>query len=131
MAPGRFRSGVALVAVGLAASMLVAPATAEVVRGTSEGDRLVGTPRHDVLTGRKGDDRLSGKGGADRLVGGSGADKMLGGSGYDELRGGADDDVINARDGGPDLIICGRGEDRAVVDAIEDGVFDCEEVIEP
>jgi uncharacterized protein YodC (DUF2158 family) len=47
------------------------------------------------------------------------------------MRGGGSDDVIDARDGGPDMIICGRGDDRAIVDAVEDGVYDCEEVDEP
>ena len=118
-------------AIGLAASLLAMPAVAEVIRGTEGADRLAGTAKRDVLKGRKGDDRLSGKAGRDILVGGGGADKLFGGTGFDTLRGGNDDDVINARDGEPDLIICGRGVDRAVVDAVEDGVFDCEEVSEP
>jgi Ca2+-binding RTX toxin-like protein len=130
MRAGRVRFGAALLAI-LAASLLALPAVAEVVRGTQQADRLAGTPKRDVLEGRMGDDRLSGKSGRDILVGGGGADKLLGGPAYDLLRGGGGDDVINARDGEPDLIICGRGVDRAVVDAVEDGVFDCEEVSEP
>ncbi len=41
------------------------------------------------------------------------------------------DDVIYARDGGNDEINCGAGNDVAIVDANEDGVYDCEEVREP
>jgi Ca2+-binding RTX toxin-like protein len=131
MRAGRVRTGAALLAIGLATSLLAMPAVAEVIRGTDQGDRLAGTSKRDVLKGRKGDDRLSGKSGRDILVGGGGADKLFGGPGFDLLRGGNDDDVISARDGEPDLIICGRGLDRAVVDSVEDGVFDCEEVSEP
>jgi Ca2+-binding RTX toxin-like protein len=127
----RSRSGAVLVIALLTASILAVPALAEVIRGTEEGDRLVGTHRADKLLGRQGDDRLSGKAGADYLIGGSGADKLVGGPGFDELRGGGADDVIAARDGASDTIICGRGVDRVFVDEVEDGVFDCEEVIEP
>jgi hypothetical protein len=40
-------------------------------------------------------------------------------------------DVIDARDGTEDEINCGDGEDTAIVDGAEEGVIDCEEVIEP
>ena len=41
------------------------------------------------------------------------------------------DDAIYARDGGNDEINCGAGNDVAIVDASEDGVYDCEVVREP
>ena len=127
----RSRSGAILVIALLTASILAVPALAQVIRGTGDGDRLVGTQRADKITGRKGDDRINGKNGADYLIGGSGADKLIGGPGFDELRGGGAADVIDARDGEADTIICGRGIDRVSVDEVEDGVYDCEEVIEP
>ena len=40
-------------------------------------------------------------------------------------------DTIEARDGGNDEINCGDGNDVAIVDATEDGVYDCEVVREP
>ena len=127
----RSRSGAILVIALVSASLLVVPALADVIRGTQQGDRLVGTQRADKINARKGDDVVKGKRGADFLIGGAGDDRIVGGPGFDEMRGGGAADVINARDGIPDTIICGRGVDRALVDEVEDGVFDCEEVIEP
>jgi Ca2+-binding RTX toxin-like protein len=127
----RSRSGAILAIAFLTASLLAVPALADVIRGTEQGDRLVGTHRADKINARQGDDVVKGKRGADFLIGGAGADRIVGGPGFDEMRGGGADDVIDARDDTPDTIICGRGVDRALVDEVEDGVFDCEEVIEP
>jgi Ca2+-binding RTX toxin-like protein len=106
--------------------------------GTQGDDRLVGTRHGDVLKGFGGDDTLIGGRGSDVLIGGKGNDKMRGGPGRDEfnMRDGVQlsapgDDVIDARDGGNDEINCGAGNDVAIVDANEDGVYDCEEVREP
>jgi Ca2+-binding RTX toxin-like protein len=106
--------------------------------GSTHGERLVGT---------KGDDVLEGGGGNDVLIGGRGRDLLIGGRGIDVLRGGGGHDGFNmkhgvqiaapgrdriyARDGVPDEINCGAGRDLAVVDAVEDGVYDCEVVREP
>src|SRR6476619_1117019 len=84
---------------------------------------------------------------ADKLVGGKGADVLIGGKGPDTLRGGPGRDGFNmrdgvqlaapgrdkidARDGGKDEINCGAGNDVAIVDATEDGVYDCEVVRQP
>jgi Ca2+-binding RTX toxin-like protein len=59
------------------------------------------------------------------------AKTINGGPGYDVLKGTAGNDVINARDGGPDTIDCGAGNDTVYVDRSEDGVFNCETVITP
>ncbi|MDX6607678.1 MAG: hypothetical protein QOD14_2218 [Solirubrobacterales bacterium] len=59
------------------------------------------------------------------------AKNINGGPGYDVITGTAGDDVINARDGGPDTIDCGAGNDTVYVDRSEDGVYDCETVITP
>jgi Ca2+-binding RTX toxin-like protein len=59
------------------------------------------------------------------------AQNINGGSGYDVLSGTPGDDVINARDGGPDTIDCGAGNDTVYVDRSEEGVYDCETVIAP
>jgi hypothetical protein len=50
---------------------------------------------------------------------------------YDALNGTPGDDVIHARDGGPDTIDCAAGDDTVYVDRAEDGVFDCETVVTP
>jgi hypothetical protein len=63
---------------------------------------------------------------------------MVGGAGRDEFNavdgkpvGGQGRDVIRARDGRPDVVNCGPGRDVAYVDRVEDGVFNCERVVEP
>lgn len=101
----------------------------------------------DRLVGSEGADRLKGLGGSDVLIGGAGNDVLIGGKGADVLRGGPGRDSLNmragvevaapgrdridARDGGQDEINCGAGRDKAIVDAFEDGVYNCEKVIEP
>lgn len=113
----------------------------------SQGKRVVGTKGPDRLVGTKGADRLKGLAGRDLLIGGAGRDLLIGGKGADVLRGGPGRDGFNmragvelaapgrdridARDGGQDEINCGAGRDKAVVDAFEDGVYNCEKVIEP
>ena len=54
-----------------------------------------------------------------------------GAPGYEVINGTPRDDVIRARDGGPDTIDCGAGDDTVYVDRSEDGVYDCETVITP
>jgi Ca2+-binding RTX toxin-like protein len=102
----------------------------------------------DRLLGTKGDDTLRGLRGRDVLIGGRGRDVLIGGRGADVLRGGRGRDGFNmrdrvqlaapgrdrihARDGRQDEINCGAGgNDLAIVDASEDGVYDCELVREP
>lgn len=126
------RGGVAvLIVAGACVAVGALPAFAEVVRGTAEGDRLVGSVKSDRLNGRSGDDELNGRKGGDILRAGPDDDLLIGGKGFDDLRAATGDDVIRARDGEPDIIDCGVGFDVAVVDGVEDGVFDCEEVREP
>ncbi|MEK6276777.1 MAG: hypothetical protein AABM29_02035, partial [Actinomycetota bacterium] len=76
--------------------------------------------------------------GEDRLLSGPGGGKISGGAGSDEFNeidgeavGGGGNDTIVARDGTEDAINCGPGEDVAIVDSTEDGVIDCETVLEP
>jgi RTX calcium-binding nonapeptide repeat (4 copies) len=106
-----------------------------------------GGPGHDRLVGTKGADELEGLGGPDLLIGGRGDDVLVGGRGHDVLRGGRGrdgfamldgeelpapgGDRISARDGVADEINCGGGVDTAVVDAVEDGVYNCERIVEP
>jgi Ca2+-binding RTX toxin-like protein len=91
-------------------------------------------------------ERFEGGAGADHLEGGWGDDVIVGGSGQDTILGDSDEaycgtfggnctvpqgnDVIEARDGEVDLIDCGVGTDRAVVDA-NDVVANCETVEKP
>ncbi len=131
----RIAAGCVLAIVCLAAG---GGALAVTERGSGADDRLVGG---------KGADRLEGLGGDDLLVGGKGPDLLVGGKGNDRLRGGPGRDGFNmrkgvalaahgrdridARDGGQDEINCGAGNDVAIVDFAENGVYDCEKVKEP
>lgn len=120
------------------AALFAATALAAVREGGRGPDRLVGTKGNDILRGRGGPDVLRGGRGDDVLIGGRGNDVLRGGPGRDSfnMRDGVElaspgNDKIYARDGEPDEINCGAGYDVAVVDAEEDGVIDCERIIEP
>jgi hemolysin type calcium-binding protein len=109
---------VAILAIAVAASVGVAlarsggetnrSAQGKVISGTARADHLVGTRHRDRIDGHGGGDRINGRGAPDNLFGGSGADR------------------IRARDGRQDMIDCGPGKDVAIVDRIENGVYDCE-----
>jgi Ca2+-binding RTX toxin-like protein len=93
--------------------------------GTNRPDSIFGTNGHDAVFARDGGDFVSGRGGADNLNGQDGDDEVLGGWGDDWVKGGRHDDVVAgglgndritggsgdnvilARDGMRDLIVCG------------------------
>ena len=118
----------ALMLVALVLVVLAAPAFADTKRGTSGNDVLRAGDDGTVLIGGAGNDRLIGGDDDDRLYGGPGADRLSGGDDNDRLFGGAGNDVILARDGERDVIRCGAGRDRAVVDR-SDRVIGCEVVL--
>jgi hypothetical protein len=89
------------------------------VRGTGKKDRLRGTVGPDCLRGRGGPDRIKGRAGDDKLFGGRGRDRLAGGDG---------DDLIKARRGSRDRIICGKGRDTAFVDPQRDRWRGCEKI---
>ena len=111
----------------------------DTISGRGGGDVLRGGRGDDSVDGGAGNDTVRGQQGDDTLIGGAGNDNEFGGRGHDRIniaadgaeRGGAGNDVIHARDGTSDEISCGSGRDRAIVDRAEDGVFDCETVVEP
>lgn len=122
-----FRSGVAgliLVCLLVAAG----PALAKILKGTSGDDKLIGSKNGDKLIGRGGDDILRSSEGGDFILGNAGHDFIKSGKGFDEIRAGRGDDEIHVRDGKPDQIDCGPGEDTVLADEVEEGVFDCENV---
>lgn len=139
--------------IGVAAS-LRGSGGPDTIKGTSSGDRISGRGGPDRLIGRGGRDRIRGGRGGDLLAGGGQRDKLSGGRGDDQIRGGPGtdklfggrgrdgfnvrngvllgspgNDVIRARDGSADEIDCGDGFDKAFVDDVEDGVYNCEKVI--
>jgi hypothetical protein len=109
------------------------------IRGRGGGDSLRGGRGNDSVDGGAGNDSIRGQKGGDTLIGGPGNDNEFGGRGHDRINitarrgetGGAGNDVIHARDGTADEISCGSGRDKAIVDRAEDGVFDCETILEP
>jgi hypothetical protein len=96
--------------------------------GTSKGEYLAGGGHDDVIFGMGGNDTLLGGAGDDRIYGGPGNDIITGGSGADHLYGGPGSDTIYAADGERDVVDCGPGKDRAVVDAV-DATVNCEVVV--
>jgi Putative metal-binding motif/RTX calcium-binding nonapeptide repeat (4 copies) len=87
----------------------------------------VSTPMQ--IAGGTGNDQLSGGAGADVLAGGAGDDTLTGGAGADSFFGEAGDDVIEARDGVPERIACGAGDDQARND-FTDILAECERGID-
>jgi hypothetical protein len=121
------------------ANLVVGTSGADVLTGTAAGDRLRGLGGRDRLTGGDGDDCLVGGRGRDRLGGGAGNDKLTGGSGRDALTGGpglnaydagGGRDRVDARNGVKETVRCGKGRDRARLDA-DDVARRCERVSRP
>lgn len=101
------------------ADVLRGTRAADVIRARGGGDRVYGRGGNDRLYGQGGSDRLVGNAGNDRLYGGVGGDYLVGGFGVDRLYGGGGRDRIQARDGRADLVNCGPGPDRALVDLLD------------
>ncbi len=97
--------------------------------GTSKSDYLAGSGYDDVIYGLGGNDTLLGGQGDDRLYGGPGNDVLIGGPGADKLYGGAGSDTILAVDGERDIVDCGPGRDKAVVDTVDIVHKNCEVVV--
>lgn len=145
----RVKLGVLAGIAAVAAVPALAQESGPTITGTKGPDAVKGTSGAETLKGGKGNDKLRARGGDDTLIGGKGKDNLKaskgddeafggkgpdtvnGGGGFDVLSGDAGSDVIRARNGEPDEIDCGDGNDRAIVDAEEDGVFDCETLAEP
>lgn len=96
--------------------------------GTNGPNYLAGGGGDDVLLGRGGNDTLLGGAGDDLLDGGRGNDVLIGGAGSDRLLGGPGSDTIIANDGEKDVVDCGAGVDRAVVDSVDVVNANCEKV---
>jgi Ca2+-binding RTX toxin-like protein len=96
--------------------------------GTSKTEYLAGGGHDDTIFGLGGNDTLLGGAGDDVIYGGAGNDIITGGAGADRLYGGPGSDTIYAVDDERDIIDCGPGNDRAVVDAVDKAV-NCEVVV--
>lgn len=114
-------------------SNLSGPGAVAVVRALGGNDRVVGEDGSEDLDGGAGDDYLEGGKGHDTLTGGPGKDIIFGDEtdtscnpSFPESCVRYGNDVIQARDGEVDQISCGRGADRALVDAADVVAADCE-----
>ena len=96
--------------------------------GTSKSEYLAGGGHDDTIFGLGGNDTLLGGAGDDVIYGGAGNDIITGGAGADRLYGGPGSDTIYAVDNERDIVDCGPGNDRAVVDAV-DKTVNCEVVV--
>jgi len=82
----------------------------ERVVGTPDPDIVQGSDRTDVIETADGNDVIEPRGGADTVAAGAG------------------DDTILARDGVRDLVACGDGSDRAVLDDVDATDGSCEDI---
>ena len=93
----------------------------------------------EAVQGGRGNDVLTGNGRSNRLFGGGGNDRLLGRGGSDVLVGGGGDDRLDAREGATakggaaqagsvDRVVCGGGNDTALVDPVDVVDPDCENV---
>lgn len=64
------------------------------------------------------------------VSGGAGDDEVYGDPGSELIAGGRGDDFIEAKDGKPDYVACGPGEDTASTDSSDRAADDCETVYE-
>ena len=94
----------------------------------------------ESVQGGRGNDVLTGNGRANRLFGGGGKDRLRGKGGSDVLIAGDGDDSIDAREGATatgraaqtgsvDRVVCGGGNDTALVDPVDVVDPDCENVV--
>jgi beta-lactamase regulating signal transducer with metallopeptidase domain len=103
-------------------------AAGETIYGYAGADDLRGGGGADIIRGGAGRDTIRGGAGRDELVGGAGADIIRGGAGRDTVVAGAGDDTVYVwADGTPDLVDCGEGTDRAVIDSTDSARY-CETV---
>lgn len=129
----RRRTVLLLAAMLVALSVAGGVALAATIDGTARDDTIRGTRGPDTIDGRGGDDIIRGFRGADSLAGSSGDDTISAGprneTAMDTISGGSGNDLIKARNvpAARDVIDCGRGFDRAIVDS-KDLVTNCNRV---
>ncbi len=97
-------------------------------------DTVTGGNAAESIDGGAGDDRLEGGFGDDAIVGGPGRDTIVGDKSggncglFESCSMPIGNDVIDARDGEADSVICGVGTDKVLADAADTIAPDCETV---
>ncbi|WP_338847542.1 putative Ig domain-containing protein [Massilia sp. W12] len=84
---------------------------ADVLHGSSLGDKVFALDGDDLVYGRGGDDTIDGQAGKDNLRGGDGNDQLAGGLDHDKLYGDSGADKL-AGDAGNDTLYGGEGDDN-------------------
>jgi len=97
----------------------------EYLEGGEGADIIYGSSKGERIDGRLGDDELYGRGGADSLNGEGNNDTLEGGEGWDDLDGSSGTDTFNAIDGGQDDIYCGGDAGNTVFSDVFDNVSGC------
>jgi Ca2+-binding RTX toxin-like protein len=106
----------------------------KLVRGGPGNDGVVGGNGADNLVGGLGNDAIYGAVGPDKILGGAGNDYMIDGErkegATDTLVGGTGTDVIDPfnEPASRDIVSCGAGFDRVLVDGKDVFAPDCEKV---
>jgi hypothetical protein len=94
-----------------------------------EGDNIEPDVENVVASAAAADAiAVTGSASANWIVVTQGRATIVGGAGSDILEGGPQDDTIDARDGTPDTVICGGGNDTALVDTVDVVSPTCESV---
>ena len=91
-------------------------------------DAVAGDDGDDVIRTGAGNDQLNAGDGDDDVDGGPGDDVIESGLGVDAVAGDDGDDDLRVRDGLPDAVRCGAGQDRVDADTLDDLALDCENV---
>ena len=102
-----------------------APGERGPIRGGAGTDYLVGDPWRNIDRSRS-EDRIYGGAENDVLTGGAGGDRLTGGPGDDTIYAGPGPDRVHTRDDAADTVMCGRGRDTLLFDALDFPRPDCE-----
>ena len=99
--------------------------------GNADEKDLIGADVEDIMSSPLTSTvsaTIVGDGRANRLTVTNGRGTITGGEGSDVLEGGPRDDLINARDGSPDTVLCNGGTDSVVADTLDTISTTCENV---
>jgi Ca2+-binding RTX toxin-like protein len=114
--------------VGAVAAVAAPTASAMRIGGTPSDDVITGSARHDLIFAWAGNDTVTAGSGPDRVIGGPGnddlwalaqADAAPDAPGVDHLLGEEGRDTLRTRDGEPDVVNCGPGSDKALLDTVD------------
>ncbi len=92
-------------------------------------DLMFGESQADTMYGEYGPDTVRGGEGNDTIYGGPAADSLFGNAGIDTVDGDVGADFVNVVDGQHDSVSCGLGNDRAIIDEVDQGEASFEDFV--